>query len=129
LLHSEVGRAIAEAATARLDGQALPMVLCHLSHAYVEGASLYFTAIFPRAADALDQWRAIKRAAMQAIVANGGSISHHHGLGADHAEWAEAEKGAIGLKLLAAVAEALDPKAVMATGARKALPKDGHVAD
>ena len=124
LLHAEIGRAISGAATATLDGQARSMVLCHLSHAYVEGASLYFTVIFPPAADPLGQWRAIKRASMQAIVANGGSISHHHGLGADHAEWAEAEKGAIGLKALGAVASALDPKGVLATGARKALPKN-----
>jgi len=122
LLHAEVSRAIAEAAVVTLDGKGRAVVMCHLSHAYIEGACLYFTAIFPRSADALDQWRTIKRAAMKAIVANGGTISHHHGLGADHAEWADDEKGAIGIKVLGAVATALDPKGVLATGARKALP-------
>jgi alkyldihydroxyacetonephosphate synthase len=104
-----------------LDGEGRAVVMCHLSHAYLEGACLYFTAIFPRSADALDQWRTIKRAAMKAIVANGGTVSHHHGLGADHAEWADNEKGPIGIKVLGAVAAVLDPKGVLATGARKAL--------
>jgi alkyldihydroxyacetonephosphate synthase len=122
LLHAEVSRAIADAAAATLDGKGRAVVMCHLSHAYAEGACLYFTAIFPRGADALDQWRTIKRAAMKAIVASGGTVSHHHGLGADHAEWADSEKGAIGIKVLGAVAAALDPKGALATGARKALP-------
>lgn len=123
LLHGEVVRAVSEAADATLGGKGRAVVLCHLSHAYVEGACLYFTAIFPRADKPLEQWRVMKRAAMQAIVANGGAVSHHHGLGADHAQWAETEKGAIGLKVLGAVAGALDPKGVLATGARKVLPK------
>src|SRR4030095_6068627 len=79
-LHGEVGRALAETATQTLDAGGRPAVFCHLSHCYPEGACLYFTAIFPRAGNAMQQWRAIKRAATEAILANGGSLSHHHGV-------------------------------------------------
>jgi alkyldihydroxyacetonephosphate synthase len=124
-LHAEVGRALAENAARTLDQGGRPAVFCHLSHCYPEGACLYFTAIFPRAGNAMQQWRTIKRAATEAILANGGSLSHHHGVGADHADWLAREKGEIGIALLGAVAGVLDPSGVMATGSGKALPAEG----
>jgi alkyldihydroxyacetonephosphate synthase len=92
-----------------------------LSHSYPDGACLYFTTVFPRASDPLAQWRRIKTATMQAIVDAGGTVSHHHGLGADHAPWAAAEKGSAGMRLLGAIARELDPGRVMATGLGVAL--------
>ena len=90
---------------------------CHISHAYRDGASLYFTYIFPRALDReVDQWRAIKTAASDAIAANGGTISHHHGVGEDHLPWIAQEKGALGIDVLRAVKMALDPHGVMNPG-------------
>ena len=69
-----------------------------------DGASLYFTYIFPRALDGeIAQWRTIKNAASDAIVANGGTISHHHGVGEDHLPWMAQEKGALGIDILRAV--------------------------
>lgn len=120
-LHAAVRAAVAEAAGATLDGAGHAAVLCHAGHAYPEGACLYFTAIFPRADDALEQWRAVKKAATDAIISNGGALSHHHGMGADHAPWAKNEKGAIGVRLLTALARTLDPDRVMAVGASRAL--------
>ena len=80
------------------------IVMCHISHSYPDGASLYFTYIFPRALDSeIAQWQAIKTAATDAIVANGGTISHHHGVGEDHLPWMEREKGALGLDVLRAI--------------------------
>ncbi len=97
------------------------MVMCHLSHSYADGASLYFTYIFPRALDGeLAQWQAIKRAASDAIAAHGGTISHHHGVGEDHLPWIAGEKGALGIAVLRAVKRTLDPKGVMNPG--KLLP-------
>ncbi|MBK8455697.1 MAG: hypothetical protein IPL47_00105 [Phyllobacteriaceae bacterium] len=96
-------------------------VFCHLSHSYIEGACLYFTAVFPRAGDELAQWRTLKTAATEAIIAHGGTLSHHHGLGGDHAPWARAEKGDRNLALLAALKREFDPANVMATGAERVL--------
>ena len=57
-----------------------------------------------------------RRAASDAIVANGGTISHHHGVGEDHLPWMAQEKGAIGLEVLRAIKRALDPKGVLNPG-------------
>ncbi len=93
------------------------IVMCHVSHSYPDGASLYFTYIFPRALDGeIAQWAAIKKAASDAIVANGGTISHHHGVGEDHLPWMAAEKGALGIDVLRAVKMALDPHGIMNPG-------------
>src|SRR6202000_1006584 len=79
------------------------VVQCHISHAYPDGASLYFTYIFPRALErGVEQWRAIKTAASDAIAAHGGTISHHHGVGEDHLPWIAGEKGALGIDVLGA---------------------------
>ena len=68
--------------------------MCHVSHLYPSGASLYFTFIARQEPGAeLDQWRAAKTAACDAIVANGGTITHHHAVGRDHAPWMEDEVG------------------------------------
>ena len=91
--------------------------MCHISHSYRDGASLYFTYIFPRALDGeIAQWQAIKKAASDAIVANGGTISHHHGVGEDHLPWMTAEKGALGLEVLRAIKTTLDPKGILNPG-------------
>jgi alkyldihydroxyacetonephosphate synthase len=93
------------------------VVTCHVSHSYRDGASLYFTYIFPRALDGeIAQWRAIKKAASDAIIANGGTISHHHGIGEDHLPWMAAEKGSLGIDVLRAVKMALDPNGILNPG-------------
>jgi alkyldihydroxyacetonephosphate synthase len=93
------------------------IVLAHISHAYHDGASLYFTYVWPRdPRDPIGQWRAIKGAASDAIVAAGGTITHHHGVGEDHLPWLEAEKGATGMGVLRAVKRELDPAGVMNPG-------------
>ena len=102
--------------TAPRDG-AHGVVQCHISHAYPDGASLYYTYIFPRALDReVAQWQAIKTAASDAIAAYGGTISHHHGVGEDHLPWIAGERGALGIDVLRAVKMALDPKGVMNPG-------------
>ncbi|MBV9990451.1 MAG: FAD-binding oxidoreductase [Alphaproteobacteria bacterium] len=93
------------------------VVLAHISHSYNDGASLYFTYIFPRALDdEIGQWRKIKTAASDAIAAHGGTISHHHGIGEDHLPWMAQEKGALGLEVLRAIKQALDPKGILNPG-------------
>ena len=99
-----------------------PMVLCHMSHVYATGASLYFT-VFARqdAADPSGQWRRAKTAACDAIVAAGGTITHHHAVGRDHVPWLGAELGDLGIELLRALRERCDPAGVMNPGKLLAL--------
>jgi alkyldihydroxyacetonephosphate synthase len=113
-LHAAVGGAIRGA----LRAEGTPgLVLCHLSHAYADGASLYFTFISRARREApLEQWGAVKRAACEAIVAHGGTITHHHGVGRDHAPYMPAEVGKAGIEVLRAVKERLDPAGVMNPG-------------
>ena len=95
--------------------------MCHLSHAYPDGASLYFTFIAPRRPAAeLEQWGAAKTAASEAIVEAGGTITHHHGVGRDHVPYMGAEIGELGIDALRAVKERLDPDGIMNPG--KLLP-------
>jgi alkyldihydroxyacetonephosphate synthase len=91
----------------------------HLSHVYPDGSSIYATYVFRRAADpdeTLERWRRLKRAASEAIVAGGGTISHQHGVGRDHAPYLVAEKGGLGMAVLADVARRFDPERIMNPG-------------
>ena len=67
--------------TALAEQGAPSLVLCHISHVYPTGASLYFTVVAKELADPLAQWAAAKTAASEAIVAAGATITHHHGVG------------------------------------------------
>jgi alkyldihydroxyacetonephosphate synthase len=113
-LHAAVSGAIRDS----LSGQGTPgLAFCHLSHAYADGASLYFTFIArARHGEEIEQWRRVKRAASEAIVANGGTITHHHAVGRDHAPYMEAEVGKTGLDVLRAVKARLDPTGIMNPG-------------
>lgn len=93
------------------------IVMCHVSHVYRDGASLYFTFLCPREAGSeIEQWRAVKTAACEAIVAAGGTITHHHATGTDHAPYMKAEVGELGIEALRAVKERLDPAGIMNPG-------------
>ncbi len=94
-------------------------VFTHLSHAYLDGASLYTTYLFrlPRDPDeALERWRRLKAAASRAIVAREATISHQHGVGTDHRAYLEAEKGPLGLAALEAACRVFDPEGFMNPG-------------
>lgn len=104
-----------------LDAQETPpVVMAHVSHLYPTGASLYFTVLARRLPDlrpALDQWAAAKRAACEAIIAHGGTISHHHAVGRDHAPYLASEIGPVGVAALRAVKRELDPAGICNPGA------------
>jgi alkyldihydroxyacetonephosphate synthase len=113
-LYHAVRRAIGDALGAR---GTPPLVGCHISHLYPSGASLYFTFLARQERGAeLDQWRAAKTAATDAIVASGGTITHHHAVGRDHAPWLRAEAGDLGIAALRAVKAELDPAGIMNPG-------------
>jgi len=118
----ELHGAVSSAIRVALAEQGTPgLVFCHLSHAYADGASLYFTFISrARRGGEIEQWAAVKRAACEAIVAHGATITHHHAIGRDHRPYMEDEIGARGIDVLRAVKEQLDPAGIMNPG--KVLP-------
>ncbi len=113
-LYEKVGASIAEA----LDAQGTPgLVMCHLSHAYPDGASLYYTFLArSRPGAELEHWRAVKTAACEAIGDAGGTITHHHGVGRDHVPYMSREIGELGIDALRALKQRLDPAGIMNPG-------------
>ncbi len=113
-LHARVGAALTESLG---DGA---MVLCHVSHVYETGCSLYFTVAAPQRGpggeEPLDRWRAAKVAASDAILDAGGTITHHHAVGTDHKPWLAREIGPVGVELLRATKAGLDPTGVLNPG-------------
>ncbi len=101
------------------------LVFAHLSHIYRDGASIYVTYAFRRTADPdalLERWQKMKSAASEAIVAHGGTISHQHGVGRDHAPYLEAEKGALGMQAIEAARRVFDPEGILNPGKLLYLP-------
>jgi alkyldihydroxyacetonephosphate synthase len=86
-------------------------VLCHLSHSYHAGACLYFTFAFEpsRGADMIVQYDVVKSAIQQAFVDNGATLSHHHAVGTEHAQWLEQDISAPGVAMLEALFDGTDP--------------------
>ncbi|MFE5479101.1 FAD-binding oxidoreductase [Nocardia sp. NPDC056541] len=100
-----------------LGAQGTPaLVMCHISHTYPTGASLYFTVVAKQLDDPIAQWCIAKSAASDAMVAAGGTITHHHAVGADHRPWMGAEIGDLGVRVLRAVKRELDPTGVLNPG-------------
>jgi alkyldihydroxyacetonephosphate synthase len=92
------------------------IVLCHISHVYETGCSLYFTVAAREADDALAQWHRAKIAATDAMVAAGATITHHHAVGTDHKPWLAQEIGPLGVSVLRAVKADLDPTGILNPG-------------
>ncbi|MBO1756685.1 FAD-binding oxidoreductase [Allobranchiibius sp. CTAmp26] len=112
-LYAEVKAALEGALSAQGTN---PIVLCHISHVYRTGASLYFTVACRETDDPRGQWYAAKAAASEAIVDAGGTITHHHAVGRDHKQWYAEEIGPIGATVLRAVKQAVDPAGVLNPG-------------
>jgi alkyldihydroxyacetonephosphate synthase len=114
---------VRDAVRTALEGALAPneatAVLCHVSHPYRDGASLYFTFFFRCGSEcdqALERWACLKRAATEAIVQQGAALSHHHGVGVWHAPWLVHETGEVGHSLLKAAAQVMDPTGVLNPG-------------
>lgn len=86
-------------------------IMCHLSHSYHAGACLYFTFAFgatsPEAMAA--EYEVVKSAIQQAFVDNGATLSHHHAVGTEHAQWLEQDISAPGVVMLEALFAGTDP--------------------
>ncbi|QIG38262.1 FAD-binding oxidoreductase [Microbacterium sp. 4R-513] len=112
-LKAAVTRALADALGAE---GTKPVVMCHISHVYPAGASLYFTVIAALTTDPAGQWRRAKDAASLAIGSAGGTITHHHAVGRDHRPYLETEIGLLGVAALRAVKDVFDPTGIMNPG-------------
>ncbi|WP_174523783.1 FAD-binding oxidoreductase [Mycolicibacterium novocastrense] len=109
--------AVTEALTTALTETGTPsLVLCHISHVYPTGASLYFTVVAGQRGNPIEQWRKAKAAASDAMMRTGATITHHHAVGADHRPWMRDEVGDLGVAILRAVKDTLDPAGILNPG-------------
>lgn len=109
--------AVSEALTAALAESGTPaLVLCHISHVYPTGASLYFTVVAAQRGNPIEQWRTAKAAASEAMMRTGATITHHHAVGADHRPWMIDEIGDLGVDVLRAIKATLDPAGILNPG-------------
>ena len=110
-LHAAVRDAIYEALGER------SVVMAHLSHSYRDGGSIYYTFLAAQEKGAeVEQWERVKAAATEAIVRNGGALSHHHGIGADHRRWMPGYLGEQGARWLSVIKTAIDPDDILNPG-------------
>jgi len=112
-IHAAVRSALTDTLTA---AGTPPLVMCHISHVYPAGASLYFTVVSAQGKDQVAHWAPAKQAANDAILAAGGTISHHHGVGTDHQAGYVQEVGPLGVSVLQAVKDSLDPAGILNPG-------------
>jgi alkyldihydroxyacetonephosphate synthase len=111
---AELKSLVTEALTNALAESGTPaLVLCHISHVYPTGASLYFTVVAGQRGNPIEQWRKAKAAASDAMIRTGATITHHHAVGADHRPWMRDEVGDLGVQLLQAVKATLDPAGIL----------------
>jgi alkyldihydroxyacetonephosphate synthase len=90
---------------------------CRLTHVYPDGAAPYFTVIAPaRRGSEIAQWDEVKAAASEALLAAGGTITHHHAVGRDHRPWYDAQRPDAFARALGGAKQALDPAGVLNPG-------------
>jgi alkyldihydroxyacetonephosphate synthase len=92
-------------------------VTCRLTHVYPDGGAPYFTVLAPaRRGEELEQWDEVKAAASEAIIAAGGTITHHHAVGRDHRPWYDRQRPGPFAAALTAAKRAVDPAGVLNPG-------------
>jgi alkyldihydroxyacetonephosphate synthase len=101
---------VADVRRATQDALGAGTVTCRLTHAYPDGAAPYFTVLAPaRRGSELEQWAEVKAAAAEAILAAGGTITHHHAVGRDHRQWYDRQRPEPFAEALRAAKSAVDP--------------------
>ncbi len=114
MLHAEVTAAV-EDALRRICGAG--WVTCRFTHAYPDGVAPYFSVLAPgRRGSELSQWAEIKAAASEAVLAAGGTITHHHAVGRDHRPWYDRQRPDVFAAALRAAKSAVDPAGIMNPG-------------
>jgi alkyldihydroxyacetonephosphate synthase len=94
-----------------------PRLTCRFTHVYPDGPAAYFTVMAPAVRGGeVEQWEEIKRAAAEAVIEGGGTITHHHAVGRDHRPWYDRQRPAPFAAALRAAKAELDPAAIMNPG-------------
>jgi alkyldihydroxyacetonephosphate synthase len=92
-------------------------VFCRFTHIYPDGPAPYFTVLAPaRRGEEADQWAAIKLAVSDVILAEGGTITHHHAVGRDHRPWYDRQRPEPFAEALRAAKMVVDPRGIMNPG-------------
>jgi alkyldihydroxyacetonephosphate synthase len=92
-------------------------ITCRFTHVYPDGPAPYFTVLAPaRRGDEVAQWEAMKQAASDAIIAAGGTITHHHAVGRDHRPWYDEQRPDVFAAALRAAKRAIDPAGLLNPG-------------
>jgi alkyldihydroxyacetonephosphate synthase len=92
-------------------------VSCRFTHVYPDGPAPYYTFLVPaRIGDELAQWGEVKTAAGDAIIANGGTITHHHAVGRDHRPWYDHQRPDVFARALGGAKHAIDPHGLLNPG-------------
>ena len=92
-------------------------VTCRFTHVYPDGPAPYYTILAPaREGAELEQWAEIKRAASDAVIAAGGTITHHHAVGRDHRPWYDVQRPDPFAVALAGAKAAIDPAGALNPG-------------
>ncbi len=115
----ELYRTVGEAVRSALAdvGAGAGTVTCRFTHVYPDGPAPYFTVLAPaRRGAELQQWATVKAAASDALLAAGGTITHHHAVGRDHRPWYDRQRPALFAEALRAVKGTLDPAGIMNPG-------------
>ena len=113
-LHAAVTTAV-EDALRRICGAG--WVTCRFTHAYPDGVAPYFSVLAPGTRGSeLAQWAEIKAAASEALLAAGGTITHHHAVGRDHRPWYDRQRPDVFAAALRAAKAAVDPAGIMNPG-------------
>lgn len=89
---------------------------CHISHTYKTGASLYFTFAFKQSKDVIQQYLQVKKAAEDAFIQQGATLSHHHAVGWEHTPWLNDDISTTGIKAIQGIKASLDPNNIMNPG-------------
>jgi alkyldihydroxyacetonephosphate synthase len=111
-------RGVIEAVTSALAGVCGGgSVTCRFTHVYPDGPAPYFTVLAPsRHGDQIAQWREVKEAASEAVLAHGGTITHHHAVGREHRPWYDRQRPELFAAALRAAKTTLDPAWILNPG-------------
>ncbi len=119
--HAEVietaGRAAAMASGAPPEGAGSPRIGCRFTHVYPDGPAPYYTVLAPaRRGSEVGQWDEIKASVSDAVIAAGGTITHHHAVGRDHRPWYDRQRPRLFADALQGAKARVDPKAILNPG-------------
>ncbi|HSI81457.1 MAG TPA: FAD-binding oxidoreductase [Solirubrobacterales bacterium] len=110
-------KAAAEASGVPAEGDGAPKVSCRLTHVYPDGPAPYYTILAPaQRGSEVEQWDEVKAAVSEALIAAGGTITHHHAVGRDHRPWYDRQRPEPFAAALRAAKRAVDPAATLNPG-------------